>query len=253
MIDTHCHLTDPRIYAQLPGVLSRCAEAGVDRMVTIGTDLNDGMRAIALCRKAFNVACAIGIHPNYSADAKVEDIEQLRALQSSGVVRAIGEMGLDYHYDRAERAHQRKIFEAQLKLATEVKKPAVIHCREAVDDTLAVMRDFADIPAVFHCFTGTVSEAERILAAGYLIGFTGPITYRKNDELRAIVKQTPMDRILVETDAPYLTPEPMRKIKTNEPSFVVHTARVVADVMGVSLEEIDRVTTENAKRFYRWD
>lgn len=252
MIDTHCHLTDPRLGEQLAGVLKRCADAGVDRMVTIGTDLADDRDVIELCRRLPNVRCAIGIHPNYSADAKVEDVEQLRAMQSDPVVLAIGEMGLDYHYDRAERSHQRKIFEAQLKLAAEVGKPVVIHCREAVDDTLAVMKDFVDVPAVFHCFTGSASEAERIVSAGYLLGFTGPITYKKNDDLRVVVRQTPLDRILVETDAPYLTPEPMRKIKTNEPSFVVHTARMIAEVKGIGFEEVDRATSENAVRFYGW-
>ena len=252
MIDTHCHLTDPRLFEQLPGVLARCAKERVTEMVTIGTDLEDDRAAIELCRKLPNVRCAVGIHPNYTSEARVEDVAIVRELQNDPMVVAIGEMGLDYHYDRATPAHQRGMFETQLELAQEVGKPVVIHCREAVDDTLAVMKSFAEVPAVFHCFTGTRDEARRIVEAGYLLGFTGVITFKKNDELREIVKETPMDRILVETDAPYLTPEPMRKIKTNEPSFVVHTARVVAEVKGVSYDEIDRITTENARRFYRW-
>ena len=252
MIDTHCHLTDPRLFEQLDEVLSRAAAAGVDRVVTIGTGIEDAQAAIAVCKAKTNVRCAVGIHPNYTADARVEDVAMVRMLQAHPSVLAVGEMGLDYHYDRATPAHQRSIFEAQLQLALDVNKPVVIHCREAVDDTLAVMKAFANVPAVFHCFTGTREEASRIVDAGYLLGFTGVITFKKNDELREVVKRTPMDRILVETDAPYLTPEPVRKIKTNEPAFVAHTARVVAEVKGVSFEEIDRITTENAIRFYGW-
>jgi TatD DNase family protein len=252
MIDTHCHLTDPRLFAQLDAVLKRAADAGVDRVVTIGTDIEDAMAAIEVCERKPNVRCAVGIHPNYSADARVEDVAKLRELQKHRSVVALGEMGLDYHYDRAEPAHQRQIFEAQLQLASEVDRPVVIHCREAVDDTLAVMKSFANVPAVFHCFTGTRDEARKILDAGYWLGFTGVITFKKNDELRDIVAMTPIDRLLVETDAPYLSPEPVRNVKTNEPAFVAHTARVAAQVKGLAYEEFDRVATKNALRFYRW-
>ncbi|MEA2711746.1 MAG: TatD DNase family protein [Phycisphaerales bacterium] len=252
MIDTHCHLTDPRLFEQLDAVLSRAATAGVERVVTIGTDIEDAMAVIELCERKPQVRCAVGVHPNYSADAVVADVAKLRELQKHPSVVALGEMGLDYHYERATPAHQREIFEAQLQLATEVGRPVVIHCREAVDDTLAVMKSFANVPAVFHCFTGTRDEAIKILDAGYLLGFTGVITFKKNDELREIVKLTPIDRLLVETDAPYLTPEPVRNVKTNEPAFVAHTARVAAQVKGLDYDAFDRVATENALRFYRW-
>ena len=252
MIDTHCHLTDPRLLEQIDGVLSRCAEAGVDRVVTIGTDIQDALDAIDLCKRKPNVRCVVGIHPNYTANASVDDVAKIRAIQANESVVAIGEMGLDYHYKDIPASHQRPMFEAQLQLARDVGKPVVIHCREAVDDTLAVMKPFADMPAVFHCFTGTRDEARRILDAGYWLGFTGVITFKKNDELREILKMTPIDRLLVETDAPYLTPEPVRKIKTNEPSFVVHTARIAAEIKGMAYEEFDRVVSDNAARFYRW-
>jgi TatD DNase family protein len=240
------------LFSQLDAVLKRAADAGVDRVVTIGTDIEDAMAAIEVCQRKTNVRCAVGIHPNYSADARVEDVAKLRELQKHSSVVALGEMGLDYHYDRAEPAHQRQIFEAQLQLAAEVDRPVVIHCREAVDDTLAVMKSFPKIGAVFHCFTGTRDEARRILDAGYWLGFTGVITFRKNDELREIVAMTPIDRLLVETDAPYLSPEPVRNVKTNEPAFVAHTARVAAQVNRLAYEEFDRVATANALRFYRW-
>src|SRR5688572_6020169 len=128
MIDTHCHLTDPRLFEQLDGVLARCAEAGVSEMVTIGTNIDDAYAAFELCKSHPNVRCAVGIHPNYTAGAKVEDVALLRGLHNSPSVVALGEMGLDYHYDRATPAHQRSIFEAQLQLATELNRPVIIHC-----------------------------------------------------------------------------------------------------------------------------
>ncbi len=252
MIDSHCHLTDPRLLSQLPEVLARAKAAGVDRIITIGTDLPDDEKTIALCRKLPNVRCAIGIHPNHSADAIVDDVQKLRALAADPVVLALGEMGLDYNHDNSPRNHQRRIFEAQLQLATELDKSVVIHCREAVDDTLAVMKAFPKVRAVVHCFTGTSAEAKRIIAAGYYLGYTGVVTFKKSEDLRLAVSLTPPDRILVETDAPYLTPEPMRKQKTNEPALVVHTAAVCANVMGIHRDEFDELTTTNALRLFGW-
>lgn len=252
MIDSHCHLTDPRLGGQLADVLERARQANVTRIITIGVDLEDDQAAIALCRGRENIRCSIGIHPNHSADAELWQVALLRGLHADPGVVALGEMGLDYHYDRSPREHQRAIFEAQLEIASEVRKPVVIHCREAVEDTLSVLGQFPKVPALFHCFTGTPGEAEKILAAGYSLGFTGPVTYKKNDELREVVKMTPLDRLVVETDAPYLTPEPMRKVKTNEPSFVVHTARMIAQMKRLELEEIDQATTFNVVQFFRW-
>jgi len=171
---------------------------------------------------------------------------------ASGVV-AIGEMGLDYFHNHTPRAQQHAVFRAQLGIAVEREMPVVIHCREAVADCLKVMRDFPSVEAVFHCFTGTVAEARTILAAGYLIGFTGAVTFKKADALREAAMGVPDDHILVETDAPYLTPEPMRKQKINEPAMVVHVAETLARVRGTTVTEIDRMTTANARRFFRWE
>jgi len=140
----------------------------------------------------------------------------------------------------------------QLQIAADFNRPVVIHCREAVEDTLAVLKCFPAIHCVFHCFTGTAVEARRVLDAGFLLGFTGPITYKKSDDLRDVVRLTPLDRLLVETDAPYLSPEPMRKQKVNEPALVVHVAAAIAGLKNLNLEEIDRITTENTSRFFRW-
>jgi TatD DNase family protein len=252
VIDTHCHLTDPRLEEQLPSVLSRAASAGVGRMITIGTGLADDEAAIALCRRLANVRCAIGVHPNYTAETEMSDLPRLRELQAAAPVVALGEMGLDYHYDRAPREKQKAVFEFQLQLAVEFNRPVVIHCREATEDCLAMMRQFPGVRADFHCFTGSMAEARQILDAGYMLGFTGAVTFKKNDELREVAKFTPMDRLLVETDAPYLTPEPMRKQKVNEPALVVHVARVVSALKGMEYGEFDRVVEANATRFFGW-
>lgn len=252
MIDTHCHLTDLRLAEQLDDVLARAATAGVRQMITIGTDLDDDQAAITLCERLANVRCAVGIHPNYVTEAHRQQVSRLGELQAHPAVLAIGEMGLDYHYDRAPRTLQRELFEAQLQIADQVGKPVVIHCREAVEDTLAILRQFPRVRAVFHCFTGTPEEAEAIASAGYWIGFTGPVTFKKNDALREAARRVPIDRIVVETDAPYLSPEPMRKQKTNEPALVIHTAAVVAGLHGLSIEAFDARTTQNAKELFGW-
>ncbi len=252
MIDSHCHLTDPRLCSQLDDVIARARVANVTRMITIGTNPADAERAIALCRGRPDVRCAIGVHPNYCHEVDVGELPRLREMQKDASVIALGEMGLDYHHHFADRARQREFFEWQMNLAAELGRPVVIHCREAVDDTLAVMKNFPTVPAVFHCFTGTVDEGTRVLDVGYLLGFTGVVTFKGSDALRELVRRTPRDRMLVETDAPYLSPEPVRKQKVNEPSFVVHTAAAVARTLDVTVEEVDRLTTENVARFFGW-
>jgi len=252
VIDSHCHLTDPRLLEQLDTVLVRAAEAGVVRMISIGTNIADDRAAIELCRNRSNLRCAIGIHPNYCHEAKFDEVATLRELQRDPSVVALGEMGLDYFHKLADRATQVKFFEAQLALAQALNRPVVIHSRESIDDSLAILSNFANVPAVFHCFTGTSAEATRVIEAGHLLGFTGAVTFKKNDDLREAARLAPRDRVIVETDAPYLTPEPMRKQKTNEPALVVHVAEVIADAWGTSVEEVDRVTTANVERFFRW-
>jgi TatD DNase family protein len=254
MIDTHCHLTDDRLSSQLDAVIDRARAAGVTRLVTIGTGPQDSIDSVDLCRGREDVVrCTAGVHPNYCHEVELESVDRvIRPLASHPSVVAIGEFGLDYHYDRAPKDRQRQFFEAQLQLCIDMNRPAVIHCREAVTDALAVMSGFREVRAVFHCFTGTADEARRILDAGYLLGFTGPVTYKQNDELRAIARDCPADRIVVETDAPWLSPEPVRSQKTCEPAFVMHTARRIAELRGMLLDEFDALTTRNAERLYGW-
>lgn len=252
MIDSHCHLTDPRLGDQLQAVLDRAAAAGVGRFITVGTGIDDDRRCVELCRGQPQVRCAIGIHPNHVAEAKPEDIDLLRELQTDDSVLALGEMGLDYHYGTDTKALQREFFIRQLELANAFGRPVVIHCREAVEDSLAIMSDFPNVPALFHCFTGTPEEARKIVEKGYYLGFGGAVTFKKSDALRQVAREAPADRFVMETDAPYLTPEPMRKQKINEPAMVMHTAAAVASARGVDLAEIDRLTTENVIRLFGW-
>ncbi len=252
MIDTHCHLTDPRLYCQLEAVIQRAQQAGVDRMLTVGTTIEDAQAAIALCQRHNNVRCAIGIHPIHTEPEDQQRVQLLRGLLHQPAVLALGEMGLDYFHQEVPPDLQREVFQSQLAIAAEANLPVVIHSRLAIDDTLKVMEAFPTVAAVFHCFTGTTEEARRIAARGYLIGFTGPVTFKKNDELRAIAAAVPDEQILIETDAPYLSPEPLRKFKTCEPAFVARTAECIAAERGMSLDEFDRLTTANAERFFRW-
>ncbi len=199
------------------------------------------------------VGCAIGVHPNHCHEVEKTALDDLRQLQTEPGVLAVGETGLDYHYDFAPKVRQAEFFEAHLRLAAELKRPVVIHCREAVDDCLAILRNGPKVRAVFHCFTGSPDEAQRILDAGYFLGFTGVLTFKNADGLRQAARSAPSDRILVETDAPYLAPEPKRKEKVNEPAWVMHTAQMLASVHGVDVAEIDRLTTANALKFYDWE
>lgn len=252
MIDSHCHLTYDPLSRQLGDVLVRAAAAGVDRMVTIGTSLPDCLKAIELARSHANIRCAVGIHPHHSAEASDGEVALLAEIQSDATVLALGEMGLDYHYDFSPRPRQRDIFVGQLELARKVGKPIVIHCREAIDDCLAILKDYSGIPAVFHCFTGFWHEARRILDRGYLLGFTGIVTYKNSGELRDIVRNTPMDRMLLETDSPYLAPEPERRRKFNEPALMKHTAAAIAGIKGLSVADLGRRIAANTEFFFRW-
>jgi len=233
-------------------VLTRAKLAGVHAMITIGTSIADSRECVAVCRGRENVRCAVGVHPGYVDQEPLADLPLLRDIQADPAVVAIGEIGLDYFRGKSNKARQIEFLQYQLKLATETAKPVVIHCREAVDDCLGVLADFPNLKMVFHCFTGTPAEARRILDAGYYLGFTGVITFKNSGQIREAVQLTPMDRLLIETDAPYLTPEPMRKQKINEPAMVQHVAVKVAQIKQISLEEVDRITTANAVQLFGW-
>ncbi len=258
LVDTHAHLTSDRFLGKVPELLHRCDSAGVSRVVSIGCDLPDSRAALALAKEHGAISAAVGIHPCYVDEPVPEGwIDELRELSAEPEVVAIGEIGLDYYHAPPEpftvdswRQQQADFFRAQLDLAREVALPVVIHQRESGDDTLDILEAYPEVLAVLHCFTGTLAQAERALAMGHYLSFTGVVTYKKAEEVRKVAAMVPEDRFMVETDAPYLAPVPFRG-KSNEPAYVVHTAKQVAETRGISEEECARLSSENAMRFFR--
>ncbi len=255
-VDSHCHIDGPEYDLDREEVIARARDSGVTIMLNVGTgDPHSGAfeRAVALAEKHSEVYCAIGVHPH---DAKLFDDAAERRLvelakQSSRVI-AWGEIGLDYHYDHSPREVQREVFRRQLRIARELNLPVVIHSREADDDTIGILREeLSDYPkaGVMHCFGGKLQMAQAAIDLGLLISFAGNLTFKKAEDLRAIATQLPIDRLLVETDCPYLTPVPFRG-KRNEPARVVETAKCLAELKRVTLEELGDATSHNFHRLF---
>ena len=252
LIDTHCHLTNGRLRNQIDAVLDRASGAGVDVVICSASSVGDSEAAGRLAATHAGVFCTAGIHPHDAKDAPGDYLDRLEGLLANPKCVAAGEIGLDYHHDFSPRPIQREVFAAQLDLAGRLGMSAVIHTREALDDTLAVLAEAA-LPGertVFHSFTGGPDEVRRLLDIGAWVGYSGIATFKKTDDLRRGAALVPDDRIMVETDAPYLSPEPVRKMKINEPANVRHVAECLANVRGVSLEDFAEMTTANAKRFF---
>ena len=255
LIDTHCHLTMKEYAGKVAEVLERSLQAGVDRWITIGTDLEDSEAGTGLCREHGDLYCTVGIHPHEAGQAEKGYLEQIRLWAGQERVCALGEMGLDYHYDNSSRADQQRVFADQLELAGHLDLPVVIHCREAFEDGWAIL-DESGLGAgkgVFHCFSGDKKTARQVLDRGFYISFTGTITYKSAEKTREAARYAPSDRIFLETDCPYMSPEPKRKVHPNEPALLVHIAQKLAEVRGVTRDEIAAITTANARRFFGWD
>lgn len=253
LIDSHAHLTYSQLNGQLDGVLCRAAEVGVERIITIGTDLADARAAIALSRQyPGRVHAAAAVHPHHAGEVSESELAEFRRIWESGDVVAVGEMGLDYHYDFADVATQRRVFEAQLALARPLDLPLIIHARESIADLVAILSEggFDGRRVVVHCFTGTEDEARTIAEHGWRISFTGIVTFKKSGWLKTIARAYPADQIMVETDAPYLSPEPVRGRTPNEPAHVVHTARFLAELRGVATDEFAAQTERNTREFF---
>jgi len=252
LVDSHCHLDFPELQADLDGVLGRARQAGVERFVTISTRVRrqDGLLAIA--ERFPDVFCSVGTHPHHAHEELDIGAAELVERTHHAKVVAIGEAGLDHHYDNSPRDAQEQGFRAHIAAARETGLPLVIHARDADADVASILRQESGkgaFPAVLHCFTGGRELAFTGIELGHYVSFTGILTYKKTDELRAIAKDLPADRILVETDSPYLAPGKFRG-KRCEPAYVVETARVLAEVRGVSLDEIARQTTDNFFRLF---
>lgn len=253
LIDTHCHLDFDWFDEDRDAVVERALAASVTQMVVPGLDLENCRTILALTEKYDGVFAAVGIHPNSSAEWQDSWVGILRDLAQQPKVVAIGEIGLDYYWDKSPQAVQHRALALQLELAAELNLPVIIHNREASADVIRLLSEAPLVgrenPGVLHSFAADWATAVAALNLGYYLGFTGPVTYKKADALREIARKVPDDRILVETDAPFLTPHPYRG-KRNEPAYVAYVAEKLAEVRGVSTAVFARQTTENAHRLF---
>ncbi len=253
LVDSHCHLDFDAFEEDRAEALERAAAAGVGRVVTICTRLTEFERVRALARDHGNVDCSVGIHPHNVADEGIAETARLVALAAEPEVVGIGETGLDFYYDHSPRADQRASFRNHIAAARETGLPLIVHTRDADEETAAILAEEMEEGAfsgVIHCFSAGPALAERAVGLGLYISFSGIVTFKKSDELREIAANVPADRILIETDAPYLAPVP-RRGKRNEPAFVAHTAAAVAAARGVGLDAISQQTTDNFFRLFR--
>jgi TatD DNase family protein len=251
LVDAHCHL-EPEDFPDLDAVLRRAQAAGVERAIFIGQfhGPGDWGHALELAKgRPTQLSATLGIHPHEAARARAEDWVELERLCATREVVAVGEAGLDYYYDRSPRAEQARIFGAQAALAKQLGKPLVVHVRDAHADCAAILAAEQVRHGVIHCFTGDTSAARRYLELGFHLSVAGVVTYKKTEALAEAVRFVPLERLMVETDSPYLAPVPYRG-KKNEPAYVVETARRVAELKGLTLEEVAAATTANAARLF---
>lgn len=247
LVDSHCHLDFPEFAPELSDVVARAEAAGVGTCVSIGTTLAGFPRVREVAEQFPNVFCSVGIHPHDAAKEPIQNAAPLIERAQHRKVVGIGESGLDYYYGHSPREDQIANFRAHIAAARETGLPLIVHTRDAEDDTIAILSEEMGEGAftgLIHCFTGTQKLADAALALGFFISASGIMTFKKSDELRAVLKAVPLERLLVETDAPYLAPMPHRG-KTNEPAFVTYTANVLAELKGVPQETLAKATTEN--------
>ena len=252
LVDSHCHLDFPEFSPELDNVLSRARDAGVGHFLTIGTELAAFPRIRSIAESADDIHCSIGVHPHSAAKEPLGGPEVLLKECGHPKVVAIGETGLDYYYKNSPRDEQIADFRVHIQAARQASLPLIVHTRDAEDDTIEILTEemkIGKVTGVLHCFTGSGQLAQAALKLGFYISASGIVTFKKADELRAVMREVPLDRLLVETDAPYLAPQPHRG-KRNEPAFVVHTAEVLAELKGVSMEALADATTENFFRLF---
>ncbi len=251
LIDTHAHLTDDKFSDDLEDVLKRAEDSGVGVIVDVADSLDSSLRCIEHADRYSAVFATVGVHPNNAGRATEADVERVVELASSSKVVAIGESGLDYYRDWAPKELQEKLLRRFLRLAIERRLPLILHCRNAYGELIEILREVSgeDLAVVAHCFSGSRGDAEALVELGHFISVGGPLTFPQNTVLRETVKNLPMDRILIETDCPYLSPQEKRG-KRNEPANLVFIAEGLARLRGFSREEVARATTINAKRLF---
>ncbi len=262
LVDTHCHLDFEAFEQDRQDILDRASEGGIQRILNPGIDVHSSQKALHLSEQFDLIYCACGVHPNDALSWDEHTLGELRRLASHPKVVAIGEIGLDYYRDRAPGELQKKVFYDQLALAAELQLPVVIHSRDSMHDILDMLfawhkqlvdsgSRIARYPGVLHSFSGNCADAERAVAANFFLGVTGPVTYKNAADLRETISSVPLSSILIETDAPFLTPQPQRG-KRNEPSFVRYTAEKIAEIQQLSLEVVAEYTTANSKALFSW-
>jgi TatD DNase family protein len=253
LIDTHCHLTFDDLAGDIDGVLARSRAAGITKWITVGTEPRDNRKAIEFAEKHQGAYAAVGIHPHDAKTVTDAMLGELKKLTQHRKVVAIGETGLDYHYNLSLHEDQRRVFAEHLKIAAESKLPVIIHCRKAFEETLEVLqrhgREVEKI--VFHCFSGSAQQAKIVLDTGYYISFTGVVTFKNAQNKRAAAEIVPLDRLMLETDCPYMSPEPVRKQRPNEPALMIHIAKCLAELKDMDVADFAQAVTATSKAFFQ--
>ncbi|MFC1483257.1 TatD family hydrolase [Candidatus Margulisiibacteriota bacterium] len=251
IIDTHAHLHFDDYSGQVNQVVEQALKGGVEAIVNVGIDLDDNKKAIKLAERFENVYAAVGNHPHGAADDIDESVfDEIKKLSDHDKVKAIGEIGYDFYKSEFAEESQTKMFSRMLDIAVDVKLPVIVHSREAEGETLTLLSEYEKkVRGVVHCFSGSLMFAQALLDMGYLISFTGVATFKNATGIRDIIKEIPLEKIMVETDCPYLAPDPYRG-KRNEPAYVTYIAEKIAQVKGVSFDEVCRVTTATAREFF---
>ena len=251
LFDTHAHYNASQFDADRDAVLSALPGQGVGLVVNPGCDLESSRQAIALAEQYPFIYAAVGVHPEDCAGWRDSDVEELRKLSARPKVVAIGEIGLDYYWEEnPPRELQKRVFRAQMELARELGLPVIVHDREAHGDSLDIVREYPQVRGVFHCFSGSVEMAQELVRRGWMISFTGVLTYKNARKAVEAARAIPMDRLMIETDSPYMAPVPHRG-ERNHSGFVAHTCQKLAEIKGIDLEECARITMENGRRFFQ--
>lgn len=248
LTDSHCHLFYDQIFQDIDNVLIRSKRLGVSRFICVGTNINDSLLSLDIAEKFENVYCSAGIHPHDSQDVDKDYIQQIELIMNSKKMIAIGEIGLDYFRNISSKKNQIKVFNELLQLAEKINKPIIFHNRDADQDIIDILSSYPNVIGVSHCFSSTLSTAKKLLDMGYYISFSGNLTF-KNSDLSKVAKYLPLDRLLVETDSPYLSPEPYRG-KPNEPGRTRYVAEKLAEIHNISFETVAEQTTKNVNKLF---
>ena len=250
LFDTHAHMDDRAFREDRDALIAGLPEKGVGLVMNPGCSLESSRNAVALAEKYPHVYAAVGSHPDVADEVNDTILDEYRKLCKLPKVKAIGEIGIDYHYEDIPRDLQKKAFRMQLELAREVKLPVIVHERDAHEDGMAIVKEFPDVTGVFHCYSGSAEMARQLVDLGWYIGFTGVLTFKNARKAIETAESIPLERIVLETDCPYMAPEPFRG-KRNDPGYIYRMAEKLAEIRGLSVEEIQDITTENGKRLYQ--